>query len=185
MLARLTAARLGSRVAIAGTWGAAHALARFGPRPAMIAASGETGAAVAAVADRGAAARSARIVERLRKLGFETHRRPRGDAARAVDVAVRLRTRPPARPGVRPRRRADRAGPAGPNSSRSGAPSPSRSARRKPWRDTSAKLVEALCAELEARASAPGASICCSAGSTIGCRRSGSARPSRCATSSG
>jgi protein ImuB len=46
---RLSAARLGARVALADTIGAAHALARFGPHPTMIAAPGETNAAVAAL----------------------------------------------------------------------------------------------------------------------------------------
>jgi protein ImuB len=69
--ARLTAARLGSRVALAGTVGAAHALARFGPRPAMIAASSETDAAVAAL-PLGALRLDAAFVERLRRLGFES-----------------------------------------------------------------------------------------------------------------
>ena len=69
--ARLTAARLGSRVALAGTVGAAHALARFGPRPAMIAASSETGAAVAAL-PLAALRLDPTLVERLRRLGFES-----------------------------------------------------------------------------------------------------------------
>ena len=68
---RLTAARLGSRVALAGTVGAAHALARFGPRPAMIAASSETGAAVAAL-PLAALRLDPTLVERLRRLGFES-----------------------------------------------------------------------------------------------------------------
>jgi protein ImuB len=69
--ARLTAARLGSRVALAGTVGAAHALARFGPRPAMIAASSETGAAVAAL-PLAALRLDPTLVERMRRLGFES-----------------------------------------------------------------------------------------------------------------
>jgi protein ImuB len=69
--ARLTAARLGSRIALAGTVGAAHALARFGPRPAMIVASGATGAAVAAL-PLGALRLDPALVERLRRLGFES-----------------------------------------------------------------------------------------------------------------
>jgi protein ImuB len=69
--ARLTAAHLGSRVALAGTVGAAPALARFGPRPAMIAASSETGAAVAAL-PLGALRLDPTHVERLRRLGFES-----------------------------------------------------------------------------------------------------------------
>jgi protein ImuB len=69
--ARLTAAHLGSRVALAGTIGAAHALARFGPRPAMIAESGETGAAVAAL-PLAALRLDPTLVERLRRLGFES-----------------------------------------------------------------------------------------------------------------
>ena len=68
---RLTAARLGSRVALAGTVGAAHALARFGPRPAMIVASGETGAAVASL-PLAALRLDPTLVERLRRLGFES-----------------------------------------------------------------------------------------------------------------
>ena len=68
---RLTAARLGSRVALAGTVGAAHALARFGPRPAMIVASGETDAAVAAL-PLAALRLDPTLVERLRRLGFES-----------------------------------------------------------------------------------------------------------------
>jgi protein ImuB len=69
--ARLTAARLGSRVALAGTVGAAHALARFGPRPAMIAASSETGVAVAAL-PLAALRLDPTLVERMRRLGFES-----------------------------------------------------------------------------------------------------------------
>ena len=69
--ARLTAARLGSRIAVAGTVGVAHALARFGPRPAMIAASSETGAAVAAL-PLAALRLDPTLVERLRRLGFES-----------------------------------------------------------------------------------------------------------------
>jgi protein ImuB len=68
---RLTAARLGSRVALAGTVGVAHALARFGPRPAMIAASGETNAAVAGL-PLAALRLDPTLVERLRRLGFES-----------------------------------------------------------------------------------------------------------------
>ena len=68
---RLTAARLGSRVALAGTVGAAHALARFGPRPAMIVASGETDAVVASL-PLAALRLDPTLVERLRRLGFES-----------------------------------------------------------------------------------------------------------------
>jgi len=68
---RLTAARLGSRVALAGTVGAAHALARFGPRPAMIAAPSETSAAVTAL-PLAALRLDPTLVERLRRLGFES-----------------------------------------------------------------------------------------------------------------
>jgi protein ImuB len=68
---RLTAARLGSRVALAGTVGAAHALARFGPRPAMIVASGETDAEVASL-PLAALRLDPTLVERLRRLGFES-----------------------------------------------------------------------------------------------------------------
>jgi protein ImuB len=68
---RLTAARLGSRVALAGTVGAAHALARFGPLPAMIAASSQTSAAVATL-PLAALRLDPSLVERLRRLGFES-----------------------------------------------------------------------------------------------------------------
>lgn len=67
--ARLTAARLGARVALADTIGAAHALARFGAHPAMIAAPGETGAAVAAL-PLASLRLDPTLVERLNRLGF-------------------------------------------------------------------------------------------------------------------
>jgi protein ImuB len=70
LCARLTAAHLRARVGLADTVGAAHALARYGARPAMIAASGEVGAAVAAL-PLASLRLDPDLVERLRRLGFE------------------------------------------------------------------------------------------------------------------
>ena len=68
--ARLTAACIRARVGLAETVGAAHALARFGAHPTMMVASGETGAAVAAL-PLAALRLDPAVVERLRRLGFE------------------------------------------------------------------------------------------------------------------
>ena len=107
---RLTAARLGSRVALAGTVGAAHALARFGPRPAMIVASGETDAEVASL-PLAALRLDPTLVERLRRLGFESI----ADLAATPRAPLALRfgsePGPPARPDVRTPRRTDPADP--------------------------------------------------------------------------
>ena len=55
LLSRLRAASIAARAGLADTVGAAHALARFAPDPLTIAAPGQTGAALASIADRRAA----------------------------------------------------------------------------------------------------------------------------------
>ena len=179
--ARLTAARLGSRIAVAGTIGAAHALARFGPRPAMIAASSETGAAVAAL-PLAALRLDPTLVERLRRLGFES----------IADLAATPRTPLALRFGSEPGRRLDqmfrtprRTDPADPLArTDSGSPRRRRADRRAG--DTGALYRPTRRGTLPlARCAGPrrgAASTSCS--TTIWCRRSARAPPNRCARSS-
>lgn len=84
--ARLTAAHLRARVGLADSIGAANALARYGARPAMIAASGETSAAVAAL-PLASLRLDPDLVERLRRLGFESV----GDLAATPRAPLALR----------------------------------------------------------------------------------------------
>ena len=71
MADRLREVGVATRIAVADSWGAAHALARFSPRPITIVPPGESGAAVLPL--RIAALRlPAEILDSLGQLGFET-----------------------------------------------------------------------------------------------------------------
>jgi len=70
LLSRLRAASIAARAGLADTLGAAHALARFAPDPLMIAAPGQTTAALAPL-PIAALRLDAEFVDRLRRLGFE------------------------------------------------------------------------------------------------------------------
>jgi protein ImuB len=70
MVNRLGAMGIQARVAVADTWGAAHALARFGPEPDMIVPVGGAQAALARL-PIAALRLEAQTVSGLRKLGFE------------------------------------------------------------------------------------------------------------------
>ncbi len=71
LLARLRAAGIHARAALAETIGAAHALARFGRNPAAIAAPGETAAAIGPL-PAAALRLDPDLAFRLHRLGFDT-----------------------------------------------------------------------------------------------------------------
>lgn len=71
LLSRLRIAKIAARAGLADTLGAAHALARFAPEPATIAAPGEAEAALAPL-PVAALRLDADCLDRLRRLGFAT-----------------------------------------------------------------------------------------------------------------
>lgn len=71
MVERLAAARITARAAVADSWGAAHALARFGGRQTFVIPSGETAQAVLRL-PIAALRLPAVTIDGLRRLGFDT-----------------------------------------------------------------------------------------------------------------
>lgn len=71
LVERLAGSGLSARIAVADTWGAAHALARFAARPALVAAPGSSGSAIAPL-PLAALRLPADMVAGLRVLGFES-----------------------------------------------------------------------------------------------------------------
>lgn len=98
MVERLAASRITARAAVADTWGAAHALARFGGRQTIVIPSGETAQAVLPL-PIAALRLAASTVDSLRRLGFETI----ADLAGTPRAALALRF------GPEPGRRLDQA----------------------------------------------------------------------------
>lgn len=98
MVQRLAASRITARAAVADTWGAAHALARFGGEATIVVPSGETAQAILPLPV--AALRLAdSMVDSLRRLGFET----------IADLAATRRASLALRFGPEPGRRLDQA----------------------------------------------------------------------------
>jgi protein ImuB len=95
---RLAASGVVARVAIADTWGAAHALARYGTRPILIAAPGSSSSAVAPL-PLASLRLSAEILGGLRVLGFDT----------VADILAQPRAPLALRFGPEPGRRLDQA----------------------------------------------------------------------------
>lgn len=98
MVKRLGAAGLTARAAVADTWGAAHALARFGGRTSFVVPSGKTAQAILPL-PIAALRLPALTIESLRRLGFETI----ADLAGTPRAALALRF------GPEPGRRLDQA----------------------------------------------------------------------------
>ncbi len=84
MITRLAEVGLTARAAIAGSWGAAHALARYAARPALVAAEGEDARRLAGLPVR-ALRLPPEMVDALSRLGFdrigELEAAPRGSLA--------------------------------------------------------------------------------------------------------
>ncbi len=111
MVARLKAAGLAARAAMADTWGAAHALARFAARPTLVVPAGESAAAIMPL-PIAALRLPATTVDSLRRLGLDQigdlERTPRAPLAlrfgseigRRLDQAMRRLSEPidPIRP---------------------------------------------------------------------------------------
>ncbi|MBX9828683.1 MAG: DNA polymerase Y family protein [Xanthobacteraceae bacterium] len=111
MVARLKAAGLSARAAMADTWGAAHALARFAARPTLVVPAGESAAAIMSL-PIAALRLPATTVDSLRRLGLDhigdLERTPRAplalrfgsDIGRRLDQAMRRLSEPidPIRP---------------------------------------------------------------------------------------
>jgi protein ImuB len=95
---RLAASGVVARAAIADTWGAAHALARYGTRPILIAAPGSSSSAVAPL-PLASLRLSAEILGGLRVLGFDT----------VADILAQPRAPLALRFGPEPGRRLDQA----------------------------------------------------------------------------
>ena len=185
LVGRLAMSGIAARAAVADTWGAAHALARYAARPTCRRAARARRLRARAL-PIAALRLPADVVADLRVLGFERIgellAQPRAPLAlrfgpelgRRLDQALGA-------PG-----RADRAGPpAGPDRGRA-APSPSRSAppRRSPA--TSASSAMQLCATLEAKGlGARRLDLLFHRVDNRDRRRSASAPPSRCATPGG
>ena len=74
MVARLSAVGLAARAGLAGTWGAAHALARFIHAPATIVPSDQSGRAIAHL-PTSALRLPEGIADALGKMGIDNHRR--------------------------------------------------------------------------------------------------------------
>ncbi|WP_158915865.1 DNA polymerase Y family protein [Caulobacter sp. S45] len=95
MIDRLAAVGVTARAAMAGSWGAAHALARFAADPRLVVASDRSGLAAGALPIR-ALRLSADLVDTLERLGFETigdlERQPRAPLALrfGIDLTRRL-----------------------------------------------------------------------------------------------
>jgi protein ImuB len=98
LLARLTATHIAARAGLADTLGAAHALARFAPGPAAIAAPGRAAAALAPLPLAGLRL-AADCLDRLGRLGFAT----------IADLAAAPRAPLARRFGPEPGRRLDQA----------------------------------------------------------------------------
>jgi protein ImuB len=98
MVQRLAASRIAARVAVADSWGAAHALARFGGGMTIVVPSGETAEAILPL-PIAALRLAAGTVDNLRRLGFETI----ADLAGMPRAALALRF------GPEPGRRLDQA----------------------------------------------------------------------------
>ena len=151
MVARLAASGITARAAVADSWGAAHAVARWLARP-----DASRGPRAARARRRCGPCRSPRCAcratsstacARSASSGSASWRRSRarrwrcGSARRSAGGSTRRWVGWPSRS-----RRSAR-----PSSSRSVAPSPSRSARRRPSRAISASWSSDLCARLEQR----------------------------------
>jgi protein ImuB len=176
---RFAASGVEARAAIADTWGAAHAAARFLRRYTSVIAPGET-EAMLRLLPLAALRLEPDTVAGLRTLGFETI----GDLMAQPRAPLALRF------GPEISRRLDQA------LGRLAEPvdpvrSPELVEVRRVFGEPigaaetiaryTARLAEALCIELEKRGSAPAGSICCSIASTTPSSSSALARPSRCA----
>ncbi|TIP29062.1 MAG: DNA polymerase Y family protein [Mesorhizobium sp.] len=98
MVQRLAAARITARAAVADSWGAAHALARFGGRTTIVVPSFETAQAIPPL-PIAALRLPASTVDSLRRLGFDT----------IADLAATPRASLALRFGPEPGRRLDEA----------------------------------------------------------------------------
>jgi protein ImuB len=98
MVERLGAAGFAARAAVADSWGAAHALARFGTRQTLVVPSGEIAQAIRPL-PIAALRLPALTIESLRRLGFE----------RVADLAAMPRPSLALRFGPEPGRRLDQA----------------------------------------------------------------------------
>ena len=105
MIERLTASSIAARAAIADTWGAAHALARYAARPIRIAPAGGSAGAIAPL-PLAALRLAPALAAELRMLGFECI----ADLMAQLRAPLALRfgpEMPPAGPGARQRRGAN------------------------------------------------------------------------------
>jgi protein ImuB len=98
MVERLGAAGFAARAAVADSWGAAHALARFGARATIVVPAGQTAKAIPAL-PIAALRLAASTVDSLKRLGFET----------IADLAATPRASLALRFGPEPGRRLDQA----------------------------------------------------------------------------
>lgn len=89
MVQRLAASGISARAAIADSWGAAHALARFGPKPTLVVPIGEGATAIQHL-PIAALRLPAEMVASLRRLGFDRI----GDLAQKPPAPLALRFGP-------------------------------------------------------------------------------------------
>ena len=180
MVARLAASGIAARAAIADSWGAAHALARYAAQATLVVPAGDSAKIILDLPI--AALRLPKtMVEDLSVLGFERIgelvAKPRAPLAlrfgpelgRRLDQAMGRLSEPidPVRP---------------PDLIEVRRSSPSRSARPRPSPAIPASSSASSARRWKPKASAPGGSICSFIGSTTASRRSASARRCRCAT---
>ena len=151
LVGRLAMSGVTARAAVADTWGAAHALARYRTDPVTIAPPGHGAAAIASL-PLAALRLAARLLPptcacSASSASADLLAQPRAP----LDPALRPGTRPPHRPGARPPRPSRSSRSAPPTSSRFAAPSPNRSVRPRRSPATSASWSVELCDALEAR----------------------------------
>ena len=171
-----------ARAALADSWGAAHAFARFVARPADRRCRRAKARPQSSICRSRRCACHCDMVASLRVLGFERIGELAAQPRAPLALRFGPRARPPARSGHGASRRADRSDPpAGPDR---GAPRLRRADRRarnhRPLHRQARRRSSAR--RSRRKASARGASICCFIASTTGSKRSASARRCRCAT---
>jgi hypothetical protein len=179
MIVRLRAAGVAARAAIADTWGAAHAIARYTARPVLAIPVGESTAAISPL-PIAALRLPGDMIDDLRRLGFDviggllaTPRAPLAlrfspELGRRLDQATG-KLNEPVDPGAYP------------NSSRCAAPLPNRSAPPRPSPATSASWSFSFARHSRPRTWAPNASVCSFIALIAGWRRSASVLRCRCA----